>query len=89
MIHDLIIDNFVDMMCITEIWLSENETAAVSASVLDTHIFHHFPRPSGRGGGVGIVLSKILKFAIFSRRCYNRFQCLELNLVLKSCKINI
>ena len=89
MIHDLIIDNFVDIMCITETWLSENETAAVSAFVPDTHIFHHFPRPSGRGGGVGIVVSKFFKFTKFFRRLYDTFECLELNLVFKNYKINI
>ena len=78
-LRDYITDNEVDIFCITETWLKGKETAAISELVPETHVFHHFPRAEGRGGGVGIVLSKFFKGIKSICRKYDHFECLQVD----------
>jgi exonuclease III len=61
-LRELILEISLDILCLTETWLTDASTAKIAALVPDTHCFYHVPRPSGLGGGVGVVLSKNLRF---------------------------
>ncbi len=56
---DFIIDNKIDIVAITETWLSgddrDNHTIADIQNTLPNYIFHHRPRPQGKGGGIAIL----------------------------------
>ena len=67
-------------MCLTETWLSEIDTAVIASLLPDTHVFHHFPRSEGRGGGVGIVVAKFFESVKSFRRVYESFECLEVKI---------
>ena len=60
-IRDLIIDQFIDILCLNETWLNENDTSVIQSLVPDTHKFFHNPRVQGRGGGVAIISNKNLQ----------------------------
>ena len=62
-IRELINDQALDILVLCETWLKRNEKGNVTTirSILpSTHAFYHTPRPRNlKGGGVGIVLSKV------------------------------
>ena len=74
MVKDLIIDNNISICCITETWLYDTDTSVIPEFVPNSHEFHHFPRCergiSNRGGGVGIVVSKLLNGIRTSNRLF-------------------
>ena len=77
-LRELIIDEKIDIFCITETWLHEGDTVSVANLVPDTHVLYHVPRPTGKGGGVGVVLSKSFQSSKFFDRSCPSFECLEL-----------
>ena len=62
-IRELINDQSLDILVLCETWLKANEKGNISTirNILpSTHTFHHTPRSRNiKGGGVGIVLSKV------------------------------
>ena len=90
MIHDLVFDNNLDILCITETWLGENDTAAITALTPDTHIFFNCPRPSeGRGGGVAVIITKAIKSAKVVKGDYRYFECMELTFFIEKTEYKI
>ena len=78
-IHDLIIDDCLDVFAVVETWLTEVDNAKIIEMTPNTHSFFHEPRKSGgRGGGVGLFLSnsfsgvRIMK--IGNSSCYESMQ---------------
>ena len=59
-IRDYINDNKLDILVLTETWLSKNDSAKIREMTPDTHTFLHVPREDRRGGGVGIFISNTL-----------------------------
>lgn len=58
-IREKIIESSLDILAITETWLSERDHAKIGEMLPSTHTFLHVPRQDDeRGGGVGIFLSK-------------------------------
>ena len=55
-IRELIAEKSLDILALTEIWLSNNDSSKIDELVLDTHIFYHVPRE--KRGGIGLCLSK-------------------------------
>ena len=63
---DHIIDNILDIVALTETWLS-NEEINNRRLVMEcsTHTVHHVPQNSGRtGGGMGVLINDIVKLFI-------------------------
>ena len=78
-ILDLIIDNNIHIFCLVETWLQNGQSSVIESFVPDTHTFHHVPRPVGRGGGVGIVISRNFENIKFYDRSCEQFECIELH----------
>ena len=57
-IRELIAEKSLDILALTETWLSNNDSSKITELVPDTHIFYDVPRGKKRGGGVGLCLSK-------------------------------
>ena len=53
---DLIVDNSVDVLMLTETWLYSNGDEAYIAALSPAgYEFRSFPRAGSRGGGIGFV----------------------------------
>ncbi|KAM4706966.1 uncharacterized protein O3C94_001976 [Discoglossus pictus] len=62
-IHDLFISNSLNLLALTETWLSPSDTASTAALSYGGLHFSHTPRPGNKqGGGVGILLSSRCSF---------------------------
>ena len=60
-LKQFIIDYGIDVLGLSETWLSSDELPSTINSLLpDGFCFIHIPRPTGRGGGVGFIYN--LKF---------------------------
>ena len=60
-IRELINDESLDILMVTETWLNEYDTAKINEMTPLTHTFVHIPRKDKKGGGVGIFLRKSFK----------------------------
>ena len=54
LIRDYIIDRDLDIVCITETWLSTSDTGVINALTPEGYNFRHLPC-TDRGGGVGVL----------------------------------
>ena len=77
----------MDIFCVTETWLHDGETSTVASLLPDTHIFHHFPRTTGSGGGVGVAVSRSIDSSKAINRSCESFECLELHVIKNFCNI--
>ena len=82
MLRDFIRDNHLDLFFITETWLTQYDSSAIAAFLPATHDFYHSPREHGRGGGVGIAITKSIKSVKTFPRIFRNFECLEVSIVL-------
>ena len=58
-IRDFIVDNTLDALILTEIWLQEvGDEPCVKEMTPTDYVFHSFPRVGRRGGGVAVLMSK-------------------------------
>lgn len=60
-LRDLIDDERLDILAITETWFSDSDLAVISEMTPDTHMLLHTTRQNARGGGVGVFISKAFK----------------------------
>ena len=88
-LRDLIIEDNIDILCITETWLHDGDTAAIASLVPDTHVLYHVPRQTGGGGGVAVVLSRGFQSSKFFDRSCSSFECLELKVSQNNRKFSI
>ena len=62
-VSDLVTSKKIDILAITETWLSVNETTAGLAEIVPPGFnIYQIPRTGRRGGGVGFLISSSLKF---------------------------
>ena len=79
-IHELIIDKSFDILCVTETWLNDLDTAVVSEMTPSTHTFVHLPRVGQMGGGVGLFLSNsFTHIRMVKRDTFTSFEFIEVN----------
>ena len=86
-LYDLIVDKSLDLLFITETWLSEYDTSAIAAFLPETHNFFHCPRKEGRGGGVGVAVSKRLKSVKSNCLSFDSCECLQLTVTHENRKV--
>ena len=81
-IRELIAEKSLDMLALTETWLSNNDSSKIAELVPDTHIFYHVPREK-RGGGVGLCLSKrFTHVKMIKSLYYTSFEYIHINFSL-------
>ena len=71
--RDFVKYNFIDMLCIPETWLDDDNSAIICAQTSEPHILHHVPGRDKNGGGVGylITISLNLKNNIQQISCHS------------------
>ena len=81
--HELIHDNKLDFLALTETWLSIRDSVVLNELCSDGHKFVHVPRLSSRGGGVGLLYNP--KFEVHLASTDLQLSSFELmNIVVKS-----
>ena len=83
-IYDLIVDNSVDVLMLTETWLYSNgDEAYIAAMTPAGYEFRSFPRTGSRGGGIGFVTRTTMSACISFRALdYGSFEAVEMRLSL-------
>ena len=76
-IRDLIIEESLDILCISESWLSDHDGPLIADLLPSTHQYFHNPREEGKGGGVAMVVTRKISQAKSSRLKFNTFECLQ------------
>ena len=79
-IRELIAEKSLDILALTETWLSKNDSSKIAELVPDTHIFYHVPR-EGQGGGVGLCLStkRFTHVKMIKSLNYTSFEYMHIN----------
>lgn len=87
---ELIADYSLDILALTETWLSSDSPSEMLKSLTPPNytLINH-PRSTGRGGGIAVVFRSYLKISKITLPLYNTFEILGLKLCVKSCSYNI
>ena len=80
LVNDLISENQIDLFCLTETWLREEEYVSLNESTPPSHSNIHRPRDTGRGGGVAAIYHSCLQISHRPKAKYTSFESLTLNL---------
>lgn len=80
-IHDLISDNDLDILVITETWLRGDTTDSVAVGDMtpNGYCFVHAPRMEGRGGGLAVIHKSNIKMTKFHRFTFKTFECFSIS----------
>ena len=78
-IAELIVDNSIDILCITETWIKDNNIDSQLLSELAPPGFKVYsqPRCNKRGGGLAVVYRETLKLSVSSTAQHDSFECLK------------
>ncbi|XP_051248566.1 uncharacterized protein LOC127358986 [Dicentrarchus labrax] len=80
LVNELISDYDIDLLCLTETWLSHEEYVSLNESTPPSHINTHIPRGTGRGGGVAAIYDSSVLMDPKPKLNYNSFESLVLSL---------
>lgn len=86
MINDFVVENDIEMLCLTETWLKSNDQLVINELTPRGYIFEHNDR-KGRGGGVGFSLKKSLRLRKISFKTFKSFEAM--GMVARSSPANI
>ncbi len=87
LINELITDNQIDILCLTETWLKPDEYLPLNEATPPSHTNYHVPR-QGRGGGVAIIHNSNFTMAPKLEYKFNSFEIRVLNLIQPGKKCN-
>ena len=80
-ITDHIVENELDLVAITETWMSSNDRITEGELCPNGYDLLHTPRPHGRGGGVALLIKSSLKHSqIISTEVNSSFEHQEVNI---------
>ena len=79
-ITDYACENDINILCLTETWLTDNDASLVSAIVPQGYKFQHLPLNDRRGGGVGVLFKASFHLALSKQWPAESFECLEVML---------
>ena len=80
LVNELISDNDIDLLCLTETWLSHEDYVSLNESTPPSHINTHIPRGTGRGGGVAAIYDLSVLMDPKPKLNYNSFESIVLSL---------
>ena len=58
-VNDIIKDNNLDVLCLTETWLKPDDYITLNESSPQGYDYRHNARQKGKGGGVAVIYSNI------------------------------
>lgn len=78
LINDLILDNSIDCMFLTETWLSTDAPITLIEASPQNYMFTHMARKGRKGGGIASILSSSVGFKDISFEEYSSFEYLTI-----------
>ena len=90
-IFELIVDNNIDVLCITESWIKDNSTDSQILREITPPGFkvHSQPRGNKRGGGLAIIYRDTLRMTVNTNGQQESFECLKCNINVGNATISI
>ena len=85
-LKDFVVDNNIDLLALTELWLRPGDTDANVITELRPTGYHllHIPRQSRTGGGVALLYRKIFRIIKQSTGTKSNFKSFEnLNMLMR------
>ena len=73
----MIISQSIDILCLNETWLNDNDSPVIQSLVPNTHKLFHNPRLQGRGGGVAIIAHNDLLNSKSTNMNFVNFECIH------------
>ena len=67
--NDLIYNHQIDIFCLTETWLQQEDHVSINESTPSDYLNVHVPRTTGRGGGVALLDYTASEKNFTYRRC--------------------
>ena len=85
-ISEIVLDNDLDMLMLTETWLyAEGDEAYESAMTPHGYKSYFFPRRGKRGGGIAFIIkSNLSRYVKLTPLNYSSFESVEMKLCVKS-----
>ena len=81
LVNEIISDNNLDLLCLSETWLGEQEYVGLNTATPPSHSNTHIPRDNGQvGGGVATIFNSGLITTPRAKPKYKSFESLTLNL---------
>ncbi len=81
-VNDLINDHNLDLLCLTETWLKQDEYISLNEFTPQDYCYKNEPRPKAKGGGVATIYSNILSISQKTGFKYNSFEVMVLHITL-------
>jgi exonuclease III len=90
-IVDHIIDSDLDIIALTETWLStlERDQRIIGELTPPGYIFHHVPRLNRKGGGVAVLCKDTFKIHVNSAFSASSFECIDVSVTAISVTIKM
>ncbi|XP_076118489.1 uncharacterized protein LOC143099278 [Alosa pseudoharengus] len=88
LVNEIITDNHIDVMCLTETWLKPAEYLPLNESTPPSHLNYHVPHHTGRGGGVATIYQSSLLTSPKLTHKFRSFEVLVLHFLPPDWKTN-
>ena len=89
-LRDFILDNSLDILTLTETWLtSDTPHTALQSLTPPTYTITHSPRLTGRGGGLAIIYRSHMKIESVPLPCYSSFEVSSSRLTASSSSLTL
>ena len=79
LVNDLICDHHIDIFCLTETWLQQEDHVSINESTPSDYLHVHVPRTTGRGGGVAAIFRSGLLISPRPKISFSSFESLILS----------
>lgn len=84
-LHEFISDNSLELLSLTETWLSPDTPPSTLNGLTPPHFsIIHKPRPAGRGGGLALIYRSYLKLSEITFPSYTSFEALGVQFTVAS-----
>ena len=76
LLSDFVYDLDLDLVCLTETWLAENDFSSIGNLCPPGYKFLNQPRVRGKGGGIALLYKSHLKVSKVDLKLFDSFECL-------------
>ena len=76
-LRDLVINTSINIFCMSEIWLYDDDSAIINVLSQESHVLLHVPRDDKKGCGVRCLINKALLSKKQHTKSFKSFECME------------
>ena len=78
--RDIVIENSIDMFCMSETWLYDDDFDFLRALTPDFNVLHHVPSPDKKVAEVGCLINKSLQSKRQHTKSFKCSECMEVHI---------